>query len=176
MYGPLPADVALRNDSALSLLSAPTDAVPPCALTSFELTMPSDVFVTITGIAGFGVAERRTTPYLPVAWAATPARRKDGIPFTLLSRLKRYPTSADTTARSTTAGMASARGGRGGAGRMRGCTFVLPIGGGPCWGGMHYAARPAVSPSSSMTASQAPTSLATVGAALRQVRNARNLS
>src|SRR5216683_567624 len=97
MYGPLPADVALRNDSALSLLSAPTDAVPPWALTSFELTMPSDVFVTITGIAGFGAAERSTTLYFPVARAVTPARRNDGFPFRLISRLKLNTTSADVS-------------------------------------------------------------------------------
>src|SRR5665213_3471389 len=97
MYGPLPAEVELRNDSALSDLSAPTEAVPPCALTSFELTMPSDVFVTITGMAGLAVAEWSTTPYAPLGFAVTPASRKDGLPFRLTRRLNEKTTSADVS-------------------------------------------------------------------------------
>ena len=61
MYGPLPAEWALMYDSALSTLSAFAAAEPPCARTTFELTMPSEVFATSTGIAGFGVFELRTT-------------------------------------------------------------------------------------------------------------------
>ena len=97
MYGPLPADVAFRNASALSLLSAPAEALPPCAFTSFELTMPSDVFVTITGIAGFGVAECRTTLYWPVALIVAPASRNEGFPFRLINRLNEKTTSAEVS-------------------------------------------------------------------------------
>ena len=97
MYGPLPAEVAFRNDSALSLLSAPGEELPPCAFTSFELTMPSDVLVTITGIAGFGVAEWRTTLYLPVALIVMPASRNDGFPFRLINRLYEKTTSAEVS-------------------------------------------------------------------------------
>ena len=49
MYGPLPADCELRNASALSVLSASAASLPPCAFTTFELTMPSDVFARIAG-------------------------------------------------------------------------------------------------------------------------------
>src|SRR6476646_4326900 len=67
MYGPLPADCELRYDSALSDLSASAAAEPPWDLTTFELTMPSDVLATSTGIAGFGVFDLRTTVYGPFA-------------------------------------------------------------------------------------------------------------
>src|SRR5258708_24017019 len=97
MYGPLPADCEFKNDSALSVLSASAAAEPPCAFTSFEFTMPSDVFATSTGIAGFGVFDRMTTVYLPLADVVMPASRKDGLPFRLTRRLYQNPPSADVT-------------------------------------------------------------------------------
>src|SRR5882672_12495055 len=97
MYGPLPADWELRNASALSVLSASAASEPPCALTTLELTMPSDVFATSTGIAGFGVADFRTTVYGPFADVVIPARRNDGLPLRFTSRLNENTTSADVS-------------------------------------------------------------------------------
>src|SRR5829696_6290488 len=94
MYGPLPADCELRNDSALSALSAFAAADPPCAFTTFEFTMPSEVFATSTGIAGFGVFDLITTVYGPFAVVVIPASKNDGLPFTLTSRLNEKTTSA----------------------------------------------------------------------------------
>src|SRR5258707_8601014 len=94
MYGPLPADCEFRNDSALSVLSASAAADPPCAFTTFELTMPSDVLATSTGIAGFGVLACMTTVYLPFADVVMPASKKDGLPFRLTRRLNENTTSA----------------------------------------------------------------------------------
>jgi hypothetical protein len=56
--------------------------------------MPSDVFATIAGSAVFGVAERRITVYLPREETLTPASRKDGLPFRLMSRRNENTTSA----------------------------------------------------------------------------------
>src|SRR4051812_13443846 len=95
MYGPLPADFELRYASALSVLSAFAAAEPPLAFTTLELTMPSDVLATSTGIAGFGVFDFMTTVYLPFADVVMPASRKDGLPFRLTSRLNENTTSAD---------------------------------------------------------------------------------
>ena len=83
----------MRYDSAPSVLSAPTASVPPWALTTFELTMPSEALATIAGIAGFGVADFRTTVYEPRLETVTPASRKDGLPFRLISRRKEKTTS-----------------------------------------------------------------------------------
>src|SRR3569623_961523 len=96
-YGPLVAPELgeWRNDAAVSALSAFAASVPPCAFTSFESTMPSDVFVTIDGIAGFGAEERRTTVYGPFALVLMPASRKDGLPFRFTWRLNEKTTSAD---------------------------------------------------------------------------------
>src|SRR3954447_15427324 len=97
MYGPEPADCELRNASALSALAALAASVPPWALTSFELTTPSDVFARIAGSAVFGVFERRTTPYLPRAETVTPASRKEGLPLRLIRRRKEKTTSAEVS-------------------------------------------------------------------------------
>src|SRR6476469_9881144 len=97
MYGPLPADCELRYDSALSDLSASAAAEPPWALTTFELTMPSDVLATSTGIAGFGVFDLRTTVYGPFALVVMPPSRNDGLPLMFTSRLNENTTSADVS-------------------------------------------------------------------------------
>src|SRR5438445_65287 len=93
----VPADFELRYASALSVLSAFAAAEPPFAFTTFELTMPSDVLATSTGIAGFGVFDFMTTVYLPFADVVMPASRNDGLPFRLTSRLNENTTSADVS-------------------------------------------------------------------------------
>src|SRR5688572_12234506 len=96
-YGPLPTprDAGeLNQRSALSVLSAFRASVAPFRFASFEFTMPSDVFATIAGSAVFGVAERRTTVYLPRAETVTPASRNDGLPLRLMSRRNEKTTSA----------------------------------------------------------------------------------
>ncbi len=62
---------------------------PPCrsCFTTFELTIPSEGLGTIRRSAGFGVDDRRTTVYLVGAETFTPASRKDGDPFRLITRL-----------------------------------------------------------------------------------------
>src|SRR3979409_657920 len=97
MYGPLPADCELRNASALSVLSASAASEPPFAFTTFELTMPSAVLATSTGMAGFGVADVRTTVYGPFAEVVMPASRNDGLPLRLTRRLYEKTTSADVS-------------------------------------------------------------------------------
>ena len=97
-YGPLPEPVdapELNQPSALSAVSAPTAAVPPCALTSFELTTPVDGFVRIEGSCVAGVADLRTTVYLPFADAVTPSSRKAGLPLRLTRRRNEKTASAD---------------------------------------------------------------------------------
>src|SRR5436853_3214033 len=99
-YGPLPAPrelPELNHCSALSVLSASGASVPPCALTSFELTTPSDVFARIAGSAVFGVFDLSTTPYLPLGATLTSASRKDGLPFRLIRRLNEKTTSAEVS-------------------------------------------------------------------------------
>src|SRR5438067_6980706 len=99
-YGPLPAPTEageLSHCSALSVLSASAASVPPCALTSFELTIPSDVFARISGSAVFGTFDFRTTPYLPFAATLTSASRNDGLPFRLIRRLNEKTTSAEVS-------------------------------------------------------------------------------
>ena len=99
-YGPLPTPTEsgeLNQRSALSDLAAPGLSVPPCSLTSFELTMPSEVFARIAGRAVLDVAERTTTPYLPAAFVVTPASRKDGLPLRFTSRLNENTTSAEVS-------------------------------------------------------------------------------
>ena len=69
-YGPLPAPAeagVLSHVSALSAVDALAASVPPCALTSFELTMPVDGLARIAGSSVSGVARGMTTVYLPVA-------------------------------------------------------------------------------------------------------------
>ena len=69
-YGPLPAPTEpdeLNHCSALSVLSASAASVPPCCLTSFELTIPIDVLARIAGRAVLDVFARITTAYLPAA-------------------------------------------------------------------------------------------------------------
>src|ERR1700723_2385705 len=56
--------------------------------------MPSEVFVTIAGIAGLGVDDLMTTVYLPFADVLTPASRNDGLPRRLIRRLYENTTSA----------------------------------------------------------------------------------
>ncbi len=99
-YGPLPSPTAadeLRKLSALSFLSAPTDAVPPCAFTSFELTTPVDGFARIAGNWPAGVFDVITTRYLPDGLITMPVSRNDGFPFRLISRLSEKTTSADVS-------------------------------------------------------------------------------
>ena len=59
--------------------------------------MPSEVFATSTGIAGFGVFEVRTTVYGPLAFVVMPASRKDGLPFRFTRRLNENTTSFDVS-------------------------------------------------------------------------------
>jgi hypothetical protein len=65
--------------------------------TSFELTIPSDVFVRIDGSAVAGVVERSTTVYLPRADAVTPSSKKDGLPLRLIKRRKEKTASAEVS-------------------------------------------------------------------------------
>ncbi len=100
MYGPLPAPTdadELSHCSALSALSAPTADVPPCAFTSFELTMPVDGFARIAGSCVAGVVDFITTVYFPCAETVMPASRNDGFPLRLISRLSEKTTSADVS-------------------------------------------------------------------------------
>ena len=97
VYGPLPTECALMYFSALSTLSAFGASLPPFAMTTFELTMPSEVFATSTGIAGFGVFEVSTTVYGPLAAVVMPASRNDGLPFRFTSRLNEKTTSFDVS-------------------------------------------------------------------------------
>ncbi len=99
-YGPLPAPTdadEFSHVSALSRLSAPTEAVPPCCFTSFALTMPVDGFARIAGSWPAGVFDDMTTPYLPFGLITIPVRRNDGFPFRLMSRLSEKTTSADVS-------------------------------------------------------------------------------
>ena len=84
-------------DSALSVLSALAASLPPCAFTTFELTTPSDVFATSTGIAGFGVFDFRTTVYGPFALVVMPASRNDGLPLRLTRRRNENTTSFEVS-------------------------------------------------------------------------------
>ena len=97
VYGPVPADWLLRNDSAWSALSAPGWSVPPCAFTSFELTMPRAGFGMMNGIAGLGSCEVRTTVDASGADTVTPASRNEGLPLMLMRRLKENMTSAEVS-------------------------------------------------------------------------------
>src|SRR5215472_15270921 len=83
VYGPLPAPApgVFSHDSALSVLAASAASVPPCCLTSLELTTPVDGFARIAGSAPFGVFECMTTVYLPFAPTVTPSRRNAGLPL-----------------------------------------------------------------------------------------------
>ena len=99
-YGPLPAPTdadELSQLSALSFLSAPTEAVPPCAFTSFALTMPVEGFARIAGSWPAGVFEVITTRYLPDGLTTTPSSRNAGFPFRLISRFSEKTTSADVS-------------------------------------------------------------------------------
>ena len=100
MYGPLPAPAEadeLRKFSAVSAVDALAASEPPCALTSFELTMPVDGLARIAGSWVAGVVEVITTPYLPAALTVTPASRKAGLPFRLTSRSSDQTTSAEVS-------------------------------------------------------------------------------
>src|ERR1700759_4330910 len=99
-YGPLPAPTEadeLSHCSAWSFLSAPTEAVPPCCFTSFELTTPVDGLARIAGSCPAGVFELITTVYLPCGLITMPASRNDGLPFRLIRRLSERTTSADVS-------------------------------------------------------------------------------
>ena len=99
-YGPLPAPAELdelNHCSALSVLSASAASVPPCCLTSFELTIPSDVLARIAGRAVLDVFERITTVYLPAGVTVTPSRRNDGLPFRFTSLRSEKATSAEVS-------------------------------------------------------------------------------
>src|SRR3954467_15543508 len=99
-YGPLPAPTdadEFSHCSALSRLSAPTDAVPPCCLTSFALTTPVDGFARIAGSCPAGVFELITTAYLPCGLITMPVSRNAGLPLRLMSRLSEKTTSADVS-------------------------------------------------------------------------------
>ena len=58
--------------------------------------MPSDVLVTITGIAGFGVVEWSTTCTCRRR-DVMPASRNEGFPFRLINRLNEKTTSAEVS-------------------------------------------------------------------------------
>src|SRR6476619_1520985 len=97
-YGPLPAPAELdelNHCSALSVLSASAASVPPWALTSFELTIDSDVFARIAGRAVLASFERITTVYLPAGVIVTPSSRKAGLPLRLMRRRSENATSAE---------------------------------------------------------------------------------
>src|SRR6476646_3449051 len=99
-YGPLPAPTdadELSHCSAWSFLSAPTDAVPPCCLTSFELTTPVDGFARIAGSCPAGVFDVIVTVYFPCGLITMPASRNDGVPLRLMSRLSEKTTSAEVS-------------------------------------------------------------------------------
>ena len=85
----------MNQRSALSALAAFAASVAPFCLASFELTIPSDVFATIVGMAVLGVFERSTTVYGPAAETVTPPSRNDGFPFRLIRRRNEKTTSAD---------------------------------------------------------------------------------
>src|SRR5262249_1140153 len=99
-YGPLPAPAdadELNHCSAVSAVEASAAAVPPCAFTSFELTMPNDGFARIAVSCVAGVADFITTVYLPLAETLMPARRGAGFPLMFISRLSEKTTSADVS-------------------------------------------------------------------------------
>src|SRR5262252_2277278 len=96
-YGPLPADVAFRNVSAVSDLSAPGWALPPCAFTTVEFTMPSAGLGTMNGMAGLGSFDVSTTVLASGAVTVTPSSRNDGLPCRLIRRLNEKATSADVS-------------------------------------------------------------------------------
>src|SRR5882672_9613127 len=99
-YGPLPAPVEsaeLNHCSALSALSAPTEAVAPWAFASFEFTIPVDVLARIAGNCVPGVFDRSTTVNRPFALAVTPSSRNAGLPFRLTRRLSENTTSLDVS-------------------------------------------------------------------------------
>src|SRR5437762_2138753 len=78
---------------SVSALLALAASVPPFLRTSLELTIPVEGFARIAGSAVFGVFDFTTTVYLPLADAVTPASRKDGLPFRLISRFSEKTTS-----------------------------------------------------------------------------------
>src|SRR6185437_15084750 len=99
-YGPLPAPAEadeLNHCSALSAVDAFAAEVPPCALTSFELTMPVDGFARIAVSCVAGVFDFMTTVYLPLADTVMPASRNAGFPLMLIRRLSEKTTSADVS-------------------------------------------------------------------------------
>src|ERR1700747_3655889 len=88
-YGPLPAPAdadELNHCSAVSAVDASAAAVPPCALTSFELTMPVDGFARIAVSCVAGVVDFMMTVYLPLAEMVIPASRDEGFPLMLINR------------------------------------------------------------------------------------------
>ena len=101
MYGPLPAPaeaVELSHFSALSALAALAAAVPPCSRTSFELTMPVDGFARIDRQLRWRVSSSASRPCTsPAAETVTPASRKAGFPFRLMSRFSEKTTSAEVS-------------------------------------------------------------------------------
>src|SRR4051794_16444644 len=100
VYGPLPEPTEAEefsHCSALSAVDASAASVPPCALTSFELTMPVDGFARIDGSWPAGVPDFMTTPYLPFAFTVMPVSRNAGFPLMLIRRLSEKTTSADVS-------------------------------------------------------------------------------
>src|SRR5438067_5140820 len=99
-YGPLPAPAdadELNHCSALSAVEASAADVPPCALTSFELTMPVDGFARIAVSWVAGVVDFITTVDCPCAETLMPASRRAGFPFRLISRFSEKTTSAEVS-------------------------------------------------------------------------------
>ena len=113
MYGPLPAPFEsgeFSHCSALSALAAFAASVPPCCLTSAELTIPVDGFASTAGSWLTGVFDRITTAFLPAGVTVTPASRNAGLPFRFTRRRSEKTTSADVS------GVPSAK-----------CTFFLSL-------------------------------------------------
>ena len=100
LYGPLPAPAEaaeLSHCSARSAVAASTASVPPCDLTSFELTMPVDGLARIEGSCAAGVLDSIATVYASFADTLNPERRNAGLPFRLTSRLSEKTTSAEVS-------------------------------------------------------------------------------
>src|SRR6476619_2141751 len=100
VYGPLPEPTdadEFSHCSALSAVDASAASVPPCALTSFELTMPVDGLARIDGSWPAGVAYLITTVNLPFAETLIPSSRNAGLPLMLIRRLREKTTSADVS-------------------------------------------------------------------------------
>jgi hypothetical protein len=97
VYGPLPADVSLRNSSAVSVSAASAASVPPFSSTTALLTMPSVGLVTIAGTAVLGSSDVMTTVCSSGASTVRPAIRNEPLPWTFFTRLSEKTTSAEVS-------------------------------------------------------------------------------